>query len=75
LTPSPPGVHSDGRGVTDWTELSDHTATWNRQVTLIVRLDVDRETLDLHASELKLTVLQVSRPYAPLTRCERLRHL
>ena len=53
------GVHSDSRGITVWTELSDHTATWDHHVALIVRMDVDRETLDLHTSELKLTVLQV----------------
>ncbi|KAF9648238.1 hypothetical protein BDM02DRAFT_3115713 [Thelephora ganbajun] len=58
LTPATPGVHSDSRGITTWTELSDHTATWDRHVTLTVRMDVDRETLDLHTSELKLTVLQ-----------------
>lgn len=60
LTPAMPGVHSDNRGITTWTELSDHTATWDHHVTLIVRMDVDRETLDLHENELKLTVLQVS---------------
>ena len=58
-TPVMPGMHSDSRGITAWTELSDHTATWDHHVTLVVRMDVDRETLDLHASELKLTVLQV----------------
>jgi len=63
LSPTMPGMHSDSRGTTDWTELSDHTATWNHPVALIVRMDVDRETLDLHASELKLTVLQVSCPH------------
>lgn len=57
-----PGTHSDSRGVTPWTELSDHTATWDHHVTLVVRMDVDRETFDLHASELKLTVLQVLCP-------------
>ena len=60
LTPSPPGAHSDGRGITSWTELSDHAATWDHHLALTVRMDVDRETLDLQASELKLTVLQVS---------------
>jgi len=59
LTPTVPGMHSDSRGVTTWTELSDHTATWDHHITLIVRMDVDRETDNLHASELKLTVLQV----------------
>ena len=63
LTPAAPGVHSDGRGITSWTELSDHTATWDHHVALIVRMDVDRETLDLHASELKLAVLQVPCPH------------
>jgi len=62
LTPTMPGMHSDSRGITPWTELSDHTTTWDHHVALIVRMDVDRETLDLHASELKLTVLQVSCP-------------
>lgn len=51
-------MHSDSRGITAWTELSDHTATWDRHVALTVRMDVDRETLDLNTSELKLTVLQ-----------------
>ena len=64
LTPAMPGVHSDNRGITTWTELSDHTATWDHHVALVVRMDVDRETLDLHESELKLTVLQVSYLYA-----------
>ena len=63
-TPATPGIHSDSRGITAWTELSDHTATWDHHLTLIVRMDVDRETLDLHACELKLTVLQVSSPIA-----------
>jgi len=57
--PAVPGSHSDNRGITTWTELSDHTATWDHHVTLTVRMDVDRETLDIHESELKLTVLQV----------------
>ena len=64
LAPTIPGMHSDNRGITAWTELSDHTATWDHPVTLVVRMDVDRETLDLHASELKLTVLQVLFPHA-----------
>jgi hypothetical protein len=59
LTLAAPGAHSDSRGITSWTELSDHSATWDHHVTLFVRMDVERETLDLHASELKLTVLQV----------------
>jgi hypothetical protein len=63
LTPAMPGMHSDGRGITAWTELSDHTATWDHHVALVIRMDVDRETLDLHASELKLTVLQVLCPH------------
>jgi len=63
LAPAIPGVHSDNRGITAWTELSDHTATWDHHVALVVRMDVDRETLDLHASELKLTVLQVLFPH------------
>jgi hypothetical protein len=73
LTPSPSGAHSEGRGTTDWTELSDHTATWDHSVTLVVRMDVDRESLDLHASELKLIVHQVSCQYAPVIRCKNLR--
>ena len=75
LTPSPPGMHSEGRGTTDWTELSDHTATWDHPVALVVRMDVDRETLDLHASELKLTVHQVSCYYTSVTRYKNLRYL
>jgi len=59
LLPAMPGGHSDSRGITAWTELSDHTATWDHHVALVVRMDVDRETLDLHANELKLTILQV----------------
>lgn len=61
-TPGIYGVHSDSRGITHWKELSDHTATWDYHVALIVRMDVDRETLDLHTSELKLTVLQRTVP-------------
>lgn len=67
-TPATPGVHSDGRGMTPWTELSDHTATWDHHVALIIRMDVDRETLDLHPSELKLTVLQVLCPHSLIKR-------
>ena len=59
LTSAVPGLHSDNRGITTWIELSDHTATWDHHVALTVRMDVDRETFDLHESELKLTVLQV----------------
>lgn len=59
---STPGMQSDSRGMTTWTELSDHTATWDHPLELVVRMDVDRETLDLHASELKLTVLQKTVP-------------
>ena len=66
-SPAMPGLYSDSRGVTAWTELADHTATWDHHITLIVRMDVDRETLDLHESELKLTVLQVSFPHALAT--------
>ena len=73
---SSPEMYSDGRGITAWTELSDHTATWDHHLALVVRMDVDRETLDLHASELKLTLLQVSCHYTPVTRLRKaLRHI
>lgn len=58
-TPTHDHVYSDGRGITDWAPLQDHTAKWEHSVNVVVRMDVDRETSDLLSNELKLTVMQV----------------
>ena len=42
-------------------------ATWDHHVALTLRMDVDRETLDLRESELKLAVLQVCAPISTVT--------
>jgi hypothetical protein len=51
--------YSDGRGVTDWAPLLEHTAKWEHTVSVVVRMDVDRETSILQSNDLKLTIMQV----------------
>lgn len=50
--------YSDGRGATEWAPLHEHTAKWQHTVAIIVRMDIDRETLTLQPNDLKLTVMQ-----------------
>ena len=52
--------YSDGRGTTRWSPLQEHTAQWEHTVTVVTRMDVDRETSGLLSNELKLTIMQVS---------------
>jgi N-terminal C2 in EEIG1 and EHBP1 proteins len=51
--------YSDGRGATEWAPLHEHTAEWQHTVSVIVRMDIDRETSTLQSNDLKLTVMQV----------------
>jgi hypothetical protein len=58
-TSSAEASYSDGRGITEWVPLHEHSSKWEHTVNVVVKLDVDRETLDLLHNELKLTIMQV----------------
>jgi len=51
-------LYSDGRGATEWAPLHEHTAKWQHTVSVVVRMDIDRETSTLQSNDLKLTVMQ-----------------
>jgi len=64
-TSSTDASYSDGRGITEWAPLHEHSAKWEHTVNVVVKMDVDRETLDLMHNELKLTVMQKVVPGDP----------
>lgn len=54
--------------MTPFVALRDHKVTWEHTVDIVVRMDVDRDTLTLLPNELKLVVMQrvlPDDPYAP----------
>lgn len=66
-TSSVEASYSDGRGITEWAPLHEHSSKWEHTVNVVVRMDVDRETLNLLHNEMKLTIMQVR-----LLNCEEL---
>ncbi|KAL4253205.1 hypothetical protein ABKN59_004723 [Abortiporus biennis] len=49
---------SESKGMTDWSKLRNYTVRWDHKVSVVVQMDVHRETLDLLPSELRLVVMQ-----------------
>lgn len=54
------GSMSDGRGMTPYVRLHEHSVHWEQTVDVVVQMGVNRETTELLPNELKLTVEQVS---------------
>ncbi|KAF9461768.1 hypothetical protein BDZ94DRAFT_1370507 [Collybia nuda] len=58
-TPSnSPGSGTSARGQTPFLPLKDHGVTWDHTLDVLLRMDVERDTLDLLSSPLTLTVVQ-----------------
>lgn len=51
--------HVEPRGMTEWAQLHSYNAKWDQKVSVVVQMDVHRETEDLLPNELKLVVMQV----------------
>ncbi|THH28717.1 hypothetical protein EUX98_g5472 [Antrodiella citrinella] len=51
-------LQTESRGTTEWAKLQNYTVTWDCKVSVVVQMDVHRETNDLLPSELKLVVMQ-----------------
>lgn len=59
LSPSPLPVSSTPpRGMTPFYKLKEHSITWSQQLDPILKLDIDRETLQVLPCPLKLVVMQ-----------------
>lgn len=53
-----PGSNTAARGQTAFLPLKDHNVTWDHTLDVLLRMDVERDTLNLLSSPLTLTVLQ-----------------
>ena len=53
-------LQTESRGCTDWSKLHNYNVKWDHRVSVVVQMDVHRETGDLLPNELKLVVMQVS---------------
>ena len=49
----------ESRGRTGYVKLREHNVKWGHTVNVLLQMDVHRETAELQASDLKLTVDQV----------------
>ncbi|KAH8080689.1 hypothetical protein BXZ70DRAFT_901335 [Cristinia sonorae] len=49
---------TEARGATDWARLHNYNVTWDQHLSVVVQMDVHRETGDLLPNELKLVVMQ-----------------
>ncbi|KAH8112316.1 hypothetical protein DFH11DRAFT_1745178 [Phellopilus nigrolimitatus] len=61
-------LSQDARGRTSYIPLREHNVKWGQVVNVAVQMGVQRDTMDLQPSELKLVVEQLSvpgDPYAP----------
>jgi len=50
--------YAPARGMTPYLKLRDHNVVWEHTLNVVVRIDVDRDTMDLLPNELKLVVMQ-----------------
>jgi hypothetical protein len=58
LSSTPPEAYSPARGRTEFIKLKDHSVTWEHIVDVVVKMDVERDTLDLLPNNAKLIVMQ-----------------
>lgn len=49
---------AEAKGMTQWAPLQSYNVKWDRKVSIVVQMDVHRETSDLLPCELKLVVMQ-----------------
>ncbi|KAF9477644.1 hypothetical protein BDN70DRAFT_880906 [Pholiota conissans] len=56
--PSLPISTTPVRGMTPFLKLKEHSITWSQQLDPILKLDIDRETLQVQPCPLKLVVMQ-----------------
>lgn len=58
-TPKPGRLEkAEAKGMTPWAPLQSYNVRWDHKVSVVVQMDVHRETGDLLPSELKLVVMQ-----------------
>ncbi|CAL1710293.1 unnamed protein product [Somion occarium] len=50
--------HVEAKGMTEWAQLQSYNVKWNQKVSVVVQMDVHRETGDLLPNELKLVIMQ-----------------
>lgn len=55
---TPQEAFVQGRGMTTFLPLQDHKVTWEQTLNVVVKMDVQRDTMDLLSNELKLVVMQ-----------------
>ncbi|EKM57271.1 uncharacterized protein PHACADRAFT_254954 [Phanerochaete carnosa HHB-10118-sp] len=59
VTPKPGRLEKpEARGMTPWAMLQSYNVRWDHRVTVVVQMDVHRETADLLPCELKMVVMQ-----------------
>ncbi|KAI0819357.1 N-terminal C2 in EEIG1 and EHBP1 proteins-domain-containing protein [Trametes gibbosa] len=51
-------LSSEARGMTPWAKLQSYNVKWEHTISVVVQMDVHRETSDLLPNELKLVVMQ-----------------
>lgn len=57
-SPTPSYSSSPSKGMTSYVKLREHSVEWEQPVSVVVRMDVERDTLDLLPNELKLVIMQ-----------------
>ncbi|KIM82756.1 hypothetical protein PILCRDRAFT_820051 [Piloderma croceum F 1598] len=55
---TPHDGYAQARGMTPYIKLQDHNVVWEHTLNVVVRMDVDRDTVDLLPNELKLVIMQ-----------------
>ncbi len=56
---TPVNGYASSRGMTTFGQLKEHKVVWDHTVDVVVKMDVERDTLELLPNELKLEVMQV----------------
>ncbi|KAF4607805.1 hypothetical protein EYR40_000140 [Pleurotus pulmonarius] len=62
---TPVNGYASSRGITTFGQLKEHKVVWNHTVDVVVKMDVERDTLELLPNELKLEVMQRVIPNDP----------
>ncbi|KAF7439807.1 hypothetical protein PC9H_000143 [Pleurotus ostreatus] len=62
---TPVNGYASSRGMTTFGQLKEHKVVWDHTVDVVVKMDVERDTLELLPNELKLEVMQRVIPNDP----------
>ncbi|KZV95986.1 hypothetical protein EXIGLDRAFT_747852 [Exidia glandulosa HHB12029] len=65
---TPENIHytADSRGSTNYAQLRDYNVVWDHTIDTAVDMHIDRETGDLKANQLTLTIVQQGHPKHPI---------